>query len=637
MAFRRSSRGPATAGNVLSAWFAALFPMLAAAQPFDLDIKRLTLEELMDLDVYSASRRLERVRGTSAAVHVLTAEDIRRARVNSIPDALRLVPGVQVARIDANKWAVSIRGFVYGLNTRTVNKLLVLIDGRSVYDPLFSGVFWETRDVMLEDIDRIEVIRGPGGTLWGANAVNGVINIITKHPRATQGGLVTAGAGTEERGFGAVRYGWRAGKRAHARLYAQRKERDTGFSPSGPAVDESEMGRAGFRMDWDVTARDAVRVSGDVFDAEVGERLPAGGSQNVGHRGGNVLMSWDRTLARDGQMRVQFYFDHLNLDNVNLSDVRDVYDFEFQHRFRPDPRHEVVWGAGHRQVRDDVRAGPVLALEPTVRNLQVTSAFLQDEMTLVPERLRLTVGAKVEHNDYTDTEWQPSVRLAYTPTRRKTWWAAISRAVRTPSRLEADLVFGGTRLGENFNAEKLVAYEAGYRMQPSRQWSWDLAVFYNVYDDLFTIEQDSRFENRMDGETRGFEIATRWDPRPWARLEAAYTFLDSSFSLQPGSIDLTRPAAVEGNNPQHQLALRSGFEVRRDLDVDVILRRVDDLPAIDVPTYTALDLGVSWHVRRDLELTLVGRDLLDSHHPEQRSGIATEVQRGVYGKATWRF
>lgn len=635
MAFGPSGRGTAAAASVLAC--VALAPVPAAGEPFDLDIKRLTLEQLMDLDVYSVSRKIEPVRGAPAAVYVLTGEDIRRARVNSIPDALRLVPGVQVARIDANKWAVSIRGFVYGFNTRTVNKLLVLIDGRSVYDPLFSGVFWETTDVMLEDVERIEVIRGPGGTLWGANAVNGVINIITRHARDTQGGIATAGAGTEERAFGAVRHGWRAGKNGYARVYAKYNERDPGFSPAGPAVDEFDMGRAGFRWDWDATPRDAVRVSGDMFDAEAGERSSPAGAQDVRHRGGNVLMNWRRTLARDGHLRVQFYYDRLDLDNVNLSDERDTYDLEFQHGFRAGPAHAIVWGAGHRQVRDDVENGPVLALDPTVRTLQVSNAFVQDELHLVPDRLRLMLGVKVERNDYTGTEWQPGMRLAYTPNDRETWWAAISRAVRTPSRLEADLVFGGSRLGDGFDAEKLTAYEAGYRVQPSLAWSWDLALFYHDYDDLFTIEQGFQFDNRMAGNTRGLEISARWDPLPRARLEAAYTFLDSGFALKPGSIDAARPSAVEGNNPQHQLALRAGFEPHRDLDVDVIVRRVDDLPAIAVPAYTALDLGLSWHGWRDVELTLVGRDLLDSHHPEQRSGIATEVQRGVYGKVTWRF
>ncbi|BAU47169.1 TonB-denpendent receptor [Sulfurifustis variabilis] len=639
MALPPSGRGPGIAARLLLACLAPLLPALAAGQSLDLDIRRLTLEELMDIDVYSVSRKLERVRGTAAAVYVLTSEDIRRSRATSLPEALRLVPGVQVARLDANKYAIGIRG----MNARTSNKLLVMIDGRTIYDPLFSGVLWEARDVMLEDVERIEVIRGPGGTLWGSNAVNGVINVITRSARDTQGGLVAVGAGTEERAFGAARYGWKPGERSAARVYAQGNRRDESFASTGEAFDDSQRRRGGFRVDWEPTGRDRLRFSGDVYRATAGEALPAPvDSQDVEHQGGNIVAAWTRSLGEGSELRLRFYYDRAEIDNLYLGEERDTLDFETQHRFRMSPRQELTWGVGHRQSRDDIRSSSAIAIAPAERTLQWTNVYAQDAVALVPGRWRLVLGTKVEENEYTGAEWQPSVRIAHTPDDKRTYWASVSRAVRTPSRFEADQVAGTVRIGENFGVEKLVAYEAGYRAQPDRFWSWDVAFFYNVYDELLTLEPSGLLANGMQGETYGLELTGRWQVRPDVRLEAIYGYLGQDLELEEGSGATTWPARTERLNPKHAFSLHGAFDIARNVEIDATLRFVDELPGIEVPgftgdiaAYTELDLGVGWHARRDLELSLVGQNLLDPHHPEH--SLATEVQRGVYGKVTWRF
>ncbi len=614
------------------------FPIVAGAvEVAALDIKRLTLEELADIDVYSASRRLEPVQGAANAVYVLTNEDIRRAHVTSIPEALRLVPGVQVARLGANRWAVSIRGF----NSSSANKLLVLIDGRSVYDPLFSGTFWQSQDVMLEDVDRIEVIRGPGGALWGANAVNGVINIITRHARDTQGGLVAAGAGTEERGFGSVRYGWQPSADQHARVYAKSFERSTGFSPSDNPYDATQMYQTGFRWDGEANAHDQLRVSGDVYGGQVGQRDNATSTQDVDHRGGNLLGHWTRKLSDKESLGLQFYYSRIELDQVTISEKRDTYDLEFQHSVVPAASHLLAWGLGVRNTSDKIDVNsPPTTIDPDRRTDDTYSAFVQDSVVLVPNTLQLMLGIKYENNDYSGNEWQPNLRLAWTPDARQTWWASISRAVRVKSRLEADLVSSGTRLGDNEVSEKVYAYEVGHRLLVTPDFWYDVAAFFNNYRDLLTIESGSQFMNRMHGHTYGLELAGRWQATPRWRIDAAYTLLKMDLEVDTSSIAVTTPATTKGSNPNYYYSLRSAFDIGRDLQFDATLRAVDGLPALNVPAYTTLDLGLSWAWHRDLELSVVGQNLLDSQHPEQAvvaNGSGTEVQRGYYAKLIWKF
>lgn len=631
-----------------------LFGCAVSASVHAFDVRRLTIEELMELNIYSAARRDESVRASSAAVYVLTGEDIRRSRVTSVPEALRLVPGVQVARVDANKWAVSIRGF----NNRAANKLQVLVDGRSIYDPLFSGVLWESRDIALEIIDRIEVIRGPGGTLWGANAVNGVINIITKHTRDTLGSFAYVGGGTEERAFGGIRYGWQADDRQSARISARIASRDQSYSPFGTVADDWLMKRAGYRWDYQAGGGNDIMLSGDVYDGRAGQYFPPGntsalpGATDGEHRGGNVHLNWRRRLTDAGMLQVRAYYERFRFDSPNLlGEQRNIYHAEFQHDLPPTPAHRLVWGGNYRITDDEIENGPVLAFDPDNRTDRVVGAFVQDTIALA-SALELTVGTKVEHNDYTGTAWQPNVRLVYLASAEHAWWGAVSRAVRTPSRLDADLVFNGTPVGDRFDIERLTAYELGHRWQPSTDWSLDTALFYNAYDDLQTIEDDPttaatdiRFGNRMQGHTYGVEFDNRWQLRPDVRMNLSYAYLRMNLDVEPAPGTLTEPADTEGAAPRHTLAWRTEWDMSRDFEIDATVRYVDALPTVQapaspVPAYVTLDLGIDWRLARGVDLSLVGQNLLDSHHPEQPlSPIAstTEVQRGFYARLNWRF
>ena len=611
------------------------------------DIKSASLEELMHIDVYTAARRLEPLHGVPSAVFVLTREDIRRSRALTLPEVLRQVPGVNVARVDASRWAVSIRGF----NERITHNLQVLVDGRSIYDPLFAGVFWEAQEMLLEDIERIEVIRGPGGTLWGPNAMNGVINIITRHARDTQGTLAVAGAGTEERAFGAARQGWQPAEDQYARVYAKGFSRDAGFAGDFDPRDDARMGRAGFRWDARTGARDELMVSGDFYDGVGGLNLHPQAAplvpslaQDIDLRGSNVLARWVRRRSPTEGLRLQFAYDHTVQDarQIGLDARRDTFDLEFQHDLQPAPRHRVAWGLGYRRTNDELTTVPPGLVAPARRNDASAYLFLRDGIALVPGRWELVLGTKVENTDYSGTEWQPSLRLAWTPNARETWWGAISRAVRVPARLERDLL-GGSGFGDVFAPEELTAYEAGYRHLVGPRFWYDAAVFYNVYDDLRTTETAPllQLRNFMRGRTYGAEVAARWAPMPRLRLDAAYSWLQMDLETDPASTADAQASAIEGSSPSQQLVLRALYDPALHWEIDVALRFVDELEAVGIPGYTALDLGVAWHPRAGLELALVGQNLLDSHHPEQifegTNGVATEVQRAVYARFTYGF
>jgi len=615
------------------------------------DLKKLSLEQLMDIPVYSASRRLEPTQSVPAAIFVLTGEDIRRAHATNIPEALRLVPGVEVGQVDANRWAVSIRGF----NSREANKLLVLVDSRSIYDPLFSGTLWESQDLMLEDVDRIEVIRGPGGTLWGANAFNGVINIITRNSRDTQGGLATLTAGNEQRYIAAARYGWQTGEDQYARVYAKSYEEDEGFSSIAPPHDASRGLRGGFRWDWKNANGDRLRVSGDVFHVAAGIRqlLPPPGLiadvEDIIHRGGDLLASGTRHFSETNDVRVRFYYDRVGYDSETYQQTRDVYDIELQQNIEPLERHRLVWGVNYRVLRDDTHVDffGVIAVEPGKRNDRIAAAFVQDTIALAPERLALTLGAKFESTDYASSEWLPNARFAWTPNPQTTWWASASRAERVPSRLEADLTFhffGATiRPGDTFEAEHVNAYELGMRRLVGHNFWLDVATFYNRYNDLRTTEGAGNLRNFMNGDTYGAEIAARWTPMPIWRLDAAYTWLKMDLGLQEISTSNPgQPSFIAGLAPRSEASLRSALDLPHDIEFDATLRFVDDLPSLNYPSYTTLDLALSWRPRDNVVLSLAGQNLLDSPHPEQSfvftsAGIPSEAERSVFGRVTWAF
>ena len=620
------------------------------------DVTRLSLEELMDIEITSVAKKSQSLSDAAAAVFVVTGEDLRRSGVTSIPEALRMVPGIQVARLSANQWAITARGF----NSRFANKLLVLIDGRTVYNHAFSGVFWEALDVVLEDVERIEVIRGPGGTLWGENAVNGVINIITKHAKDTQGGLVTTGVGTEERGFGTLRYGGTIGETLQYRVYGKYFNRDTGFNQEG-ARDDWRMGRGGFRTDWAMGGQDSLTIQGDYYAGDAGQQIttatltPPNFTETVAEdarlSGGNIQARWDHTFYAESDMALLLYYDRWEREESGLQGKADLFTLDVQHRFPLPLRQEILWGLEYRFVSDTLRSSRVGRLEPKDRTLNFFSAFVQDEFRLIEDKLHLTVGSKLSRNDFTGFEIQPSARLRWTPTPQQTVWTAVSRAVRTPTRIEDDFRFRaqGTPVGfvtvrgnRDLEAEDLLAIELGYRNRPLEWLSFDIATFYNRYDGIvFAAPGSSPLEltlvNAADAETYGAELATDWQMRNWWRIRAAATYLQMRLHGVPSMIG----AGTDGDNPDQAFSLHSFMNLSETLEVNTALRFVDALPDRNVPSYLTLDLGVTWKPYQGMELSLIGQNLLDNHHPEFTPTIlntqATEVQRSIYVLTRWRF
>jgi iron complex outermembrane receptor protein len=645
-----------------------------AASPPVTDLTELTLQELMDIEVISVAKTPQSLQDATAAVFVISREDIRRSGVSSIPEALRLAPGVQVARISSNAWAVSARGF----NGRFANKLLVLMDGRTLYNHIFSGVFWDIQDTLLEDVDRIEVIRGPGAALWGANAVNGVINIITREAGATQGTLLTAGGGTEERAFVGVRQGGRLGEGTFLRLYGKAFERDGGREASGrEGADDWRMQRAGFRLDRQADAADAFTVQGDIYRGRIGETFDVPTlsppfsrqfDEDTDVSGGNLLSRWRRTFSETSDLALQVYFDRaLNHDAIT-GQARNTWDLDFQHRFAPGKRHSLLWGLGYRYYRDDTRPGLTLAFDPEDDSKELLRAFIQDDVELIPGRLLLTLGSQFEHNDHTGFEIQPTLRLRWTPRPNHTLWGAISRAVHTPSRAEDDIRLDQVTLptapptvvalvgDRDVETEELLAFELGYRSQLTPRLALDVATFYNRYRHLVTAEPGAPFletepaplhvvlplvgDNRMRGKSYGAELALDWQALSRWRLQAVYSYLQLLLDVDADSqSDLFKELARTA--PHHQASLRSSLDLPKGVELDLWLRYVDNLPAPDIGSYLTLDARLAWTPLRNLELALVGQNLLDDRHPEFASekldAAVMEIERGVYGKITWQF
>lgn len=609
------------------------------------DLKKLSIEELMEIDVMSVSRRTERLNQAAAAIAVITQEDIRRSGVTSLPEALRLVNALHVARQNQRVWGISARGF----NIATANKMLVLIDGRSVYTPLFSGVFWDVQDTLLEDVERIEVIRGPGATLWGANAVNGIINVITRPAADTQGGLVTAGAGKEEKGFGGVRYGGKLGETGHYRAYGKYSNRDSlVLSDGSDARDPMWLGQGGFRVDWRASGRDAFTFQGDAYTGRIGEAI----RDDTNVDGGNLLGRWSRTLSEDSNLELQVYWDRTHrYIPAYFEEHLDTVDLDFQHRLPLGGRHDLVWGFGYRHYVDRVDNSRSLAFLPARRDFDLFSVFAQDEASLLGDRLALTVGTKLEHNDSTGLEVQPSVRAAWKASERRTLWAAVSRAVRTPTRIDEDfrtfspdgrsVLIRGSR---DFESEELLAWELGYRIQPYPDLLLDLATFYNVYDNLRSQEPPAgssfpvTLANKLEAETWGLELRSNLQPVQGWQVQVSYVWLDKDLHLDPDSRDPTRGVA-EGNDPEHRFALRSSHNLPAGLELDGWLRYVDELPFPAVDSYTELDLRLGWRASASVDLSLVGRNLLNASHAElgPATALREEVERSLYGKVVWRF
>ncbi len=658
------------------------------------DLTQLSLEELMDIEVYSAAKKKQKMSDSAAAVYALTSDDIRRSGATSIPELLRMIPGVEVANINSNTWAITIRGF----NDFFSNKLLVMIDGRSVYTPLFAGVYWDVQDTLIEDIDRIEVVRGPGGTLWGANAVNGVINIITKSAKDTQGPLLAGGGGTEDKGFGQVRYGVKLGEGVYGRFYAKGFNRDGfGNPPGGQADDAWYAWRGGFRIDWDPAESDHWTFQGDLYNGNNDSVLSRASFTAPGFvetimdqtdiAGGNVLARYRHSYAGGSELELQTYYDRTERQDASVVEYRDTVDFAAQHRFRPLEGHEVVWGLGYRIYGDQIGGSFNFVFEPSRRNTDVVSGFAQDEISLLDDRLRLTLGAKLEHNSYTGFEFQPNGRFLLKVGGRGSLWGAVSRAVRTPSRAEDDVrinsqiqlipagAFGpgsppvdtpavlalfGNR---NFDSEKLTAYELGYRSQPLDNLSFDVAAFFNEYDDLRTVAQRLGpggspiawletdplpphlvipFDagNMMSANTYGVEVVSDWWPIDGWRLRAGYTYFQMSTDLPATAPPNTLGPGADGASPKQQAFLRSFADLPHQLELDAGVRWVDELPSVGARGYGTADLRLGWKPREDIEISLVGQNLIDDKHiefgPSEFFQISpTAVQRGFYGKVTW--
>jgi iron complex outermembrane recepter protein len=639
---------------------------VASAQMLAQDLRGLSLEELMQVEVTTVSRTSQPGPVAPAAVFVITREDIRRAGVTSIVEALRLAPGVQVARIDANKWAVGIRGFP----DRLSRSMLVMIDGRAVYSPLFAGTYWEVQDTFLPDIERIEVIRGPGGTLWGANAVNGIINIITRDAAATQGTVVDAGVGSEDHVHTGVRHGGTIGTSAHYRAYAKFYDRGPFFHPDGSDFDDSRMGQAGFRLDRPTADGRSLTVQGDVYVGEAGQRsqLTTYSPPALRHVDGDAELSGGNLLARWmlPRARLQVFYDRTNRREPTFREFRDTFDVDFQHTLLRGQRQELLWGAGYRVTASDIESVETQRFIPDDRTDNLFTAFVQDEITIDPDRLRLTFGAKFEHNEYSGFEAQPSGRLVWTPDTTQAVVLSVTRAVRTPSRVEHD--FERTALldprqplflrlvpNDDFVPEKLVAYEAGYRVHPARRLYLTASAFFNHVTDILSTEAGQIdveptpppvhrilplvFANGLHGNTHGLEATADLRVAEWLRWTAAYSYLRVELSRDADSLDSSQERRGENLSPRNQLMTQASLDLPGGWEADWLLRYVGELPTFGVPAYTTSDVRVGYRLNDRIDLSIVGRDLHHERHLEFPGGGAgnVEVQRSVFARAMWRW
>jgi iron complex outermembrane recepter protein len=593
------------------------------------ELRRLSLEELVNLEITTVSRRPELLQDAAASVYVITSEEIRRSGANSLPEVLRLAPNLHIARQDARTYAVSARGFGTFLAS---NKLLVLIDGRSVYSPLHGGVFWDQQQVMLEDVERIEVISGPGGTLWGANAVNGVINVITRSAHGTLGGLVDGHLGNVDSGA-AARYGVPRGERGAMRAYGQLFERGATRLPPGGERDRWRGRQAGFRLDLDGT-RDSFTLQGDLFDNA--------GDLGRSRRGGNILGRWRRDLGRTSAVEVQAYYDRVARRDTATKDRLQTFDLQGQHNFAIGERHDIVWGAGLRIWEDTFTSitSPLAMTEPR-RTIQLGNVFVQDSIGL-RDNLTLTLGTKVEYSSYTGVDYLPNARLAWRASDTALLWGAVSRAVRTPSRLDRDLFSPGfLDPAPGFDSERLIAYELGYRGRPTPASSLSASLFYHDYDDLraLTINPETgllRLDNVLEGRTYGIESWADYQLTDWWRLGAGGRLMRSRFRLRPGGLDMSLDQ-MRGNDPDIQVALRSHMDLPYGLELDLALRAVDRLPDPRVPGYVTADARLGWRPVEGLELSVAGFNLFGGHAETGPPATRREVRRSVHVGARWRF
>jgi iron complex outermembrane receptor protein len=647
---------PVSAVPAIKCWLVlgciAVFPVAGVAgavgdefrSPSTAALKTLSVEELMDVEITSVSKRGEKLAGAPASIYVIHAQNIRRSGVTTLQEALRLAPNLQVARRDPAQYAISARGF----NNTIGNKLLVLIDGRTVYTPLFSGVFWDQQEVLLEDVERIEVISGPGAALWGANAVNGVINVITRQAAETQGTLVAAASGDTERRV-SLRHGGTAGTHGAYRLYGVFSEWDRMNQASGAAnLNAWERGQVGFRADW-AHGQDAYTLQADAYQGETEHRGIVGPFEvtPIDVAGANVLGRWTRQLAGGGEVRLQAYYDHTQREEVVLFSPRaDVFDVDFQHRTLRGA-HTVTWGGGYRYARDEVQSGFFSRFIPQSRHLDWANAFVQDEIALT-ESLTLTMGVKLEDNDYTGIQHLPSARLAWKPFDRHLIWGSLSRAVRIPSRFDRDVFFPVTGPpfivagGPDFVSEIAKVAELGYRFEPTEAVNGSITVFHHDWNHLRSgtpLPLPTSLTNNIRGAAYGVEMWASWQVAgPW-QLSGGLSTLHKDLRFRAGATDTVGTENVTlHNDPDYQWMLRSSFDLPARLELDIHLRGVDALTVQPVPGYTELDVRLAWLALPRLELSLVGRNLMHENHAEFGALPARgEIGRSVLGRFVWEF
>lgn len=627
--------------SVVTALVAAGVPVAAATVD---DLRSLSIEELASIDVSSVSKTAEPLSGAAAAIYVITGDAIARSGAQSIPEILRLAPNLFVGRTGAGRYVVTARGFGGNPDFQGfANKLLVLIDGRSVYTPLYSGVYWEMQEVPPADIERIEVISGPGATLWGANAVNGVINIITRAAAATQGGSASVSIGDFERSA-SLRWGGRAGETLAYRVYARAFRADQMRSKSGVEADDAfDRVQGGFRLDWTPTATDVLTLQGDVYDGGLGEP----GRRDETISGHNLLARWTRAYSGASSLQVQAYYDQVergtSLNGLSLS--VDTYDLSVQ-RTLSTGRHSLVAGAGVRFHDYRIETKPDFYFTPAGRTLTLANAFVQDTIQLAAP-LKLTLGLKVEDNPYSGTTLLPNAVLAWNAGSRALLWAGVSRAVRSPTpfdrdvaqRVDSTLFLVG---GEDFKPETLIAYEAGTRLQLGTRLSLSVSGFYNDYDDLRSIELTGGntlplfWGNLLKAHSYGFDAWADYAVRDWWRLSAGLSYIEVDGRFAPGSLQLGGTGQA-GDDPRYRASLRSAINLGRDVTFDTALRYVSALPDPRIPSYVEADARVAWNMTRQLQLAVAGNNLLHKRHREYPAPGAPAVPRSVTAEVQWHF
>jgi len=642
-----------------------------ASQPAE-DLTSMSIEDLMKVQVTTVSRQKQSIGEAPAAVTVISQDDIQRSGMTSIPDLLRLAPGMSVARFNASSWAVGSRGF----NDVYTNKLLVLMDGRTVFSSTFGGVFWNAEDYVLQDLDRIEVVRGPGATLWGSTAVNGVVNVVYKDAKDTQGWLITGLGGNQEQ-QGAIRFGGKIDDNTYFRVYTKYRNYEDQLNPSGTSAEDGwQSFQGGFRVDHEAD-KDKLTVQGDIFaqplsfsttQAVVGPPYMTVNNGTFDTYGGNILGRWTHTVSDTSNLTLQVFYDRFNRDEFYVPFHQNQFDISFQHRFALTRRQELIWGFEYRSILDHVGSQNGYVTDPESRYLQFTSAFIQDDISILPDRLHFIIGTKLEYDSFVNFQVQPGARVLWTPDKKNTVWGSVSRALTTPARYQEDTstVFSGfptpggpgtsgAVASRGLDPEELIAYEAGYRVSPVKTVSLDLSLFYNDYSHLIGTQTLAptfvssppphifvpvKWTNNLEGETYGGEFAATWRVTDNWRLTGSYS-LQSTHIRATGPDNGVRAGFYRGASPHDQAQIRSYWNILRNLQLNAAVYYVSPLAEGHIPAYIRLDANVDWQIRDGLDLMVGVQNLVDDRHPEfpgtESYYVPTEVPRTFFAELTYRF